>query len=498
MHVFRFSSLGSTSDHAKELTTSRKCELPFAVVADEQTKGRGRQGSTWIGYKGNVHITFALPPSSTEKIGLVPLKAGVLVARAIENVCNLKIALKWPNDLMVHGQKVGGLLCETTIQGQEQGPLFIGIGINVEHFPTSMPDVEYLATSLQDQSIQKVDCETLINELVRLFCKWDEDSNLRILDEYKDWSIGLGQLFRDGKSFSLLDGYSDEGALLLRDLDSAKPKLKIVHSVDSGCEWTYRNPKTPLIVLDYGNTNLKFAVFKDSHQKYPAEVLKISQEKVNASHELAQSVRKFVDERVQVPRGFPIYTMGGNPSGILHLRKELSSVFSIVTLAKRTFRYQGSYSLASIGSDRLAMIENALARRCFPSVLVSAGTAITIDVLDAKGIHLGGWILPGLQMRMNALNEGTAALPKLKFEYSGSFDSLGFGQTTDEAILFGTLGESSAAINFARSILEERLHIPSEDLKVILTGGDSKYFSHFGTRDEHAIIEGIRLFVLGG
>ena len=131
--------LGSTNDRARRI--ARAGAPSFSVViADEQTRGRGREGRRWLSPPGAglwMTVTLVARPSGHPA---VPLLVGIAAARAIEEVCpDLRAAIEWPNDLVIAGRKVGGILCESWDDGAGSRGLAIGTGINIAQRATDFP-----------------------------------------------------------------------------------------------------------------------------------------------------------------------------------------------------------------------------------------------------------------------------------------------------------------------------------------------------------------------
>ncbi len=131
--------LGSTNDRARSL--ARAGAPSFSVViADEQTRGRGREGRRWLSPPGCglwMTVVLAGRPSGH---ATVPLLTGIAAARAIEDVCpDLRAEIEWPNDLVVAGRKVGGILCESWDGGAGSRGMAIGTGINISQRAADFP-----------------------------------------------------------------------------------------------------------------------------------------------------------------------------------------------------------------------------------------------------------------------------------------------------------------------------------------------------------------------
>ena len=128
-----YESVGSTSDMCRERAALGEPE-GFAVRAGWQTAGRGSRGREWLSQSGNLFLSMLLRPSDpAHEAGLWALLAGVAVAQALDRP---DIALKWPNDILRNGKKLGGILIETRVGAEGRLDwLVIGIGLNLRTAP---------------------------------------------------------------------------------------------------------------------------------------------------------------------------------------------------------------------------------------------------------------------------------------------------------------------------------------------------------------------------
>ncbi len=132
--------LGSTNERASDL--ARQGERDVAVVADEQTAGRGRRDREWVGPPGGVYVSVVVDPDlAPADSPLVTLAAGVAVVRAVDRVTGLDARLKWPNDALLDGRKIAGVLTERV-----DDALVVGVGVNANLDPADLPEG---ATSLR-------------------------------------------------------------------------------------------------------------------------------------------------------------------------------------------------------------------------------------------------------------------------------------------------------------------------------------------------------------
>ncbi|MGZ8399435.1 MAG: biotin--[acetyl-CoA-carboxylase] ligase, partial [Gemmatimonadales bacterium] len=104
-----------------------------AVIAGEQLEGRGSRGRTWHSPVGGLWLSVVFKPPSLEGMEVFSLRVGLAVADAIQGRVPKPLQLKWPNDLMLEGRKLGGVLCEARWQGDALGWVAVGIGMNVRN-----------------------------------------------------------------------------------------------------------------------------------------------------------------------------------------------------------------------------------------------------------------------------------------------------------------------------------------------------------------------------
>jgi len=144
--ILHYQSLGSTMDEA-EAQARAGAQEGTVVLAETQTGGRGRFGRRWASPPGNIYMSVVLRPPP-EANPLISVMASLAVARAISQAAPLKPRIKWPNDVLIQGKKVSGILVEGTIDSQGRGYSIVGIGVNVESDPSQEPGLEGVATSL--------------------------------------------------------------------------------------------------------------------------------------------------------------------------------------------------------------------------------------------------------------------------------------------------------------------------------------------------------------
>ena len=137
-------------------------------VADEQTAGRGRGGHSWHSTRGDgLYVSVLVTPElPLDKALWLSLATGLAAQQAIEHTTGLRIDLRWPNDLLLNGRKLGGILVESSVETARLRYAVLGVGINVHHreFPA---EIATLATSLRMEGALEVSRQALLIALLR-------------------------------------------------------------------------------------------------------------------------------------------------------------------------------------------------------------------------------------------------------------------------------------------------------------------------------------------
>ena len=127
-----FDRVSSTMDVLHELAAGG-AEAGSAVVAGEQLEGRGSRGRSWHSPPGGLWLSVLFRPPVVEGLEVISLRAGLAVAEAMQHLVSEPLQLKWPNDLILRGRKLGGMLCEARWQGEFLGWVAVGVGLNVQN-----------------------------------------------------------------------------------------------------------------------------------------------------------------------------------------------------------------------------------------------------------------------------------------------------------------------------------------------------------------------------
>ena len=204
----------STNEDVKNLPAGSD---KTAVCAETQTGGRGRMGRRWVSPKGNLFVSFCLELGNLNQAEIYSFLSAVALICAIEKVCpGIDIRCKWPNDLLVEGKKISGILLETDGVGR----LIVGIGVNIAAFPEDQ--MLYPTTSLSEYGFS-VTKETLLEELIYQFDLWQkrlfDKGSPSILDAWRQKACGLGKPITvhlpDRNVTGIFSGLDNDGRLLL-------------------------------------------------------------------------------------------------------------------------------------------------------------------------------------------------------------------------------------------------------------------------------------------
>ncbi len=226
--IFFFPEIDTTNRKAHGLARKGARE-GTVVMADSQSRGRGRLGRAWESPAGlNVYASILLRPSIPASTApQLTLLAGVAAARALAGASGLDARIKWPNDIFVKGRKLTGILAEMEAEGQRARFVVLGIGINVnwrkEDFPA---DLRETATSVRVESGKEISrvaiAERLFQELEEAYLRFlREGFSLQLREEWNrlSWINGkrVGIIGPEGEVLGRALGLDMDGALLLVD-----------------------------------------------------------------------------------------------------------------------------------------------------------------------------------------------------------------------------------------------------------------------------------------
>lgn len=233
--ILTYTSLPSTNDMAKQLAVEGAAE-GTVVVAETQTAGKGRQGRNWVSPVGQgLWMSVILRPTlKVVDTPLVALAAAVAVERAITRVSGVQAGIKWPNDLVVDGKKLAGILVEMQATNAKVKYMILGVGTNLVFNQSDLPvELADKITSLQAAGGGLISREeylmVLLEELDKVYLQLSAGEFELVLQAWRQKTITLGNKIRAEGPTQLIYGMATDidrtGALLVTTEDGKQVKI---------------------------------------------------------------------------------------------------------------------------------------------------------------------------------------------------------------------------------------------------------------------------------
>jgi BirA family transcriptional regulator, biotin operon repressor / biotin---[acetyl-CoA-carboxylase] ligase len=220
--------LPSTMDAARQAARNGTPE-GTVVIAGEQTAGKGRLNRAWLSPPGNIAMSIVLYPDIARLPYLVMI-ASLAVVYALEKTAGVKGQIKWPNDVLVDGKKVGGILIENEMKGNKVAFSTVGVGINVDLDVAAYPEIAATATGLRDapnDALKIKIIRSLLAEFERLYIKLPDGQD--IFEAWRDRLVTLGKKVRATSANEVIEGIAqsvdESGALYIRGTDGNLTKV---------------------------------------------------------------------------------------------------------------------------------------------------------------------------------------------------------------------------------------------------------------------------------
>ena len=220
--VFIYESIGSTNEQAKQLLSTHSA--PIAVFAEHQTQGKGRRGREWVSpFAQNLYLSFVWPiTKGLNQIDGLSLVVGLAVSKAIKRLSGIDAQLKWPNDVLINGRKVAGILLELIGDPVELCHVVIGIGVNLNMLD-SFDSIDQEWTSMVKETGSVVDrglfAKILLEELDRCLEKQKIDGFGGMRSEWLEMHAWQGRnvklIVANNSVCGKVVGVGDKGEIIL-------------------------------------------------------------------------------------------------------------------------------------------------------------------------------------------------------------------------------------------------------------------------------------------
>ena len=433
-------------------------------VAHFQTKGRGRQGRSWVNRQGEC-LMFSLGWAFDKpqyELGSLALVVALACRRALADI-GLDVNIKWPNDLVVANDKLAGILIETA-RVENKTVAVIGIGINFV-LPKEVENATSVQALFQTASKQGVSVKTLLNAVLAqldvLLSEYAQNGFASCVGEYDAANRDTNRpvlLLQEGRVVheGVVKGVDAQGALRLQTDKGEK-------TIVSG-EISLRPDNRPaqpaaakperFLLLDGGNSQLKWAWVENG------TFSEVGRAPYRDLTQLGEEWLQFADEDVKI--------VGCAVCGSVKkamVEEQLTRPVEWLSSMPQALGIRNHYRRPEEhGSDRWF---NALGSRRFTQnacVVVSCGTAVTTDALTEDNHYLGGTIMPGFHLMKEAMALKTANLNRpIGKVYP-------FPTTTPNAIASGMMDAVCGALMMMHGRLKDKTG-EGKPVDIIITGG---------------------------
>lgn len=219
-------TIDSTNTQARRMLDTG-CGNGTVIIAAQQTGGRGRRGRHWVSEEGcGLWMTAVIRPfMKLDEMQKLTLLAGLAVCRAVEQAAGgVKPVIKWPNDIIMMGRKLCGILCESATDSHGERWAIIGIGVNTKAPQSGYEEASDVAISLEQAAgiqISRMElAAAILNNMEILLDSWQAGGFSAIAAGYREYMLPLGSeiviIDGDKRRQGVIDGLDDEGGLLVR------------------------------------------------------------------------------------------------------------------------------------------------------------------------------------------------------------------------------------------------------------------------------------------
>ena len=227
--VYYFEELDSTQNFAQQIAADKK-ENGTIVIAEKQTSGRGRLDRKWTSPKGGIWFSLIIHPKfDVSSSTLIPILSAVALSKSIKKILGVETEVKWPNDIILNGKKVAGILVDASVQANNIEYLILGIGINfdidtkkLEKRLSKTPNF-YGVNSLRgnnNKTPPKILLKEFLFEFEKNLSSLDKGEKAKIVKEWTKKAAGIGRKITintsSGKISGISQGIDSDGALKIK------------------------------------------------------------------------------------------------------------------------------------------------------------------------------------------------------------------------------------------------------------------------------------------
>ena len=244
LRIQTYDQVGSTSDLALQCGIDGAAEGTL-ILAESQTQGRGRHGRKWLAAPGSSILASVILRHRlrANQVGLPNLIGAVSIATAIDELTDLSARIKWPNDVLIQGKKVSGVLTELEYDRHRQPFFVMGFGVNVNTTRTDLPDeLRASATSLQIESNREISrallLQAILHQLEENYLRLKHNDTEPIIATANRLSYHFGDWIQiqmaDGVYCGETEAIDQDGGLLLKDVNGNLQKFLVGEILQTG------------------------------------------------------------------------------------------------------------------------------------------------------------------------------------------------------------------------------------------------------------------------
>lgn len=233
--IYYFQEVNSTNTIARQIALNQeaKAKEGTVIIAEKQRAGKGRLGKEWFSPPGGIWLSILLYPDIIfSHLPLITLMASVVITKAIRKLLQINVQIKWPNDLLIKGKKVCGILTETQTNINSANCIIVGLGINANIKMSEFPEsIQKHLNSLLEITGEKVSRIELTQEL---FCEFEKYYEIFkkgkysfILNEWKLYNNTIGKSITIDAGNRIIIGeaidITEKGGLLVLVEENGQP-----------------------------------------------------------------------------------------------------------------------------------------------------------------------------------------------------------------------------------------------------------------------------------
>jgi biotin-[acetyl-CoA-carboxylase] ligase BirA-like protein len=359
----------STSDYAKDLL-AKNHQPPFVISANSQSSGRGQKDHTWSSPEGNIYLSIVLD-NKNFPLHLIPHKTAVLICEWFYLNYQVRLTIKWPNDLLFAGYKLGGILSECKVHLQKE-TIIIGIGLNIKE--------KFLTSSICANEIlnKKLPLEQCRKNLINYFEKnWDQITPNNIITKYYFFYIGDNHPWtKKNNDIYISQKISESGQLCLQSKNNPDKYHSLI-SATHDFFWAYKkelNKKNPpLNIAIKEKEKIQIAHFDHKNNEYDYTIF---------------ALNSIGTEQKNILKNHPVFISTQDDNDLKG--SLINQGFYVINIKQRPIYSKIKYPWNSNNSDNLLFDEGKIIyKKIYKNKEIPSNT-IYLKILGLKSMAVGG------------------------------------------------------------------------------------------------------------